>query len=625
MIRFPLFLFFLIPLFTQAQLTNIESYDIKKADGKDCQSLHQKRSMMPADVRFTVIRVENERLLALYINDASWFEVIFSSKNDGFAIDLVSKELFACDNNVPFKSWSHKGYLMPPLYKGNFKDRLIIDEDGSGVIVYGEIPAHLAADNVEANIVFLDNRNFCGYQTIADLDMQGWDLLKTGMYMDTLTREEITDKYKEVYKTLHFTIPFEKNKTEYNPQDIKPLYDSLNISDYNIKKISIQAYTSVEGSYEKNVFLQNKRAESIVKALASYQDVAMESTVKASENWVEFMEDVSQSPYKNLTTLSKEEIKAQLSSNQMLTKLEPLLSRHRKAVIELQLEKKIALLNSNPDDLKKYFDQSIAHRNINEALYLQQIIFYKVTEKNLPDNFINTLEIPEASEFGRLLLNRAAFEYESGEYNEYEALKNFERLLTILPNNNKIQYNICALKLKIWTNGEALIDPVALKKEIEGLRKKGIHENLVKRLLINYHIILSEVHYRKRNYIEKDKSVKYIFDTYKALKLSDADLVNMAKYFSTYSKFDWATNILNARARSIDASEDLLFYYISLTITNPKLTSSSYYRTIMLNALNHNQPRFCELFNTMGYGGISFQLLADEKLKKTYCENCNQP
>jgi len=581
--------------------------------------------MMPADVRFTVIRVENERLLALYINDASWFEVIFSSKNDGFAIDLVSKELFACDNNVPFKSWSHKGYLMPPLYKGNFKDRLIIDEDGSGVIVYGEIPAHLAADNVEANIVFLDNRNFCGYQTIADLDMQGWDLLKTGMYMDTLTREEITDKYKEVYKTLHFTIPFEKNKTEYNPQDIKPLYDSLNISDYNIKKISIQAYTSVEGSYEKNVFLQNKRAESIVKALASYQDVAMESTVKASENWVEFMEDVSQSPYKNLTTLSKEEIKAQLSSNQMLTKLEPLLSRHRKAVIELQLEKKIALLNSNPDDLKKYFDQSIAHRNINEALYLQQIIFYKVTEKNLPDNFINTLEIPEASEFGRLLLNRAAFEYESGEYNEYEALKNFERLLTILPNNNKIQYNICALKLKIWTNGEALIDPVALKKEIEGLRKKGIHENLVKRLLINYHIILSEVHYRKRNYIEKDKSVKYIFDTYKALKLSDADLVNMAKYFSTYSKFDWATNILNARARSIDASEDLLFYYISLTITNPKLTSSSYYRTIMLNALNHNQPRFCELFNTMGYGGISFQLLADEKLKKTYCENCNQP
>jgi hypothetical protein len=452
--------------------------------------------------------------------------------------------------------------------------------------------------------------------------MHGWDLLKTGMYMDTLTREEISDKYKEVSKTLHFEIPFEKNKTEYNPNTIKPLYDSLNISDYNIKKISIQAYTSVEGSYEKNLFLQNKRAESIVKALASYQDVALESEVKANENWVEFLEDISQSPYKHLAALSKDEIKTQLASNQLYVKLEPLLSRHRKAVIELQLEKKIKLLKSSSDDLKKYFSQSIAERNINEALYLQQIIFYKVSEKSLPDNFLNSLELPEASEFGRLLLNRAAFGYESGEYNEYEALKNFEKLLIILPNNNKIQYNICAIKLKIWTNGEALIDQAALKKEIEGLRKKGIHENLVKRLLINYHIILSEIHYRKRNYIEKDKSVKYIFDTYKSLKLADDDLVNMAKYFSTYSKFEWATNILTARARTIDASEDLLFYYIGLTITDFRITGSAFYRTIMLNALNHDQPRFCELFNTMGYGGISFQLLSDEKLKKTYCENC---
>jgi hypothetical protein len=338
---------------SQAQSTNTESYDIKKTDLKECQSFTQKRRMMPHDVRFDIVRLENS-LLALYLNDASWFEAIFDSKNDGFAIDIVSREQFACGNKPSVaKSWSHKGFLLPPLYKTDFKDRLIVSEDGSGVIVYGEIPAHFSPEQIETNIVFLEDRTLCGYQAIYNLDMHGWDLLKTGMYMDTLTREEISDKYKEVSKTLHFEIPFEKNKTEYNPNTIKPLYDSLNISDYNIKKISIQAYTSVEGSYEKNLFLQNKRAESIVKALASYQDVALESEVKANENWVEFLEDISQSPYKHLAALSKDEIKTQLASNQLYVKLEPLLSRHRKAVIELQLEKKIKLLKSSSDDLKK--------------------------------------------------------------------------------------------------------------------------------------------------------------------------------------------------------------------------------------------------------------------------------
>ena len=44
----------------------------------------------------------------------------------------------------------------------------------------------------------------------------------------------------------------------------------------------------------------------------------------------------------------------------------------------------------------------------------------------------------------------------------------------------------------------------------------------------------------------------------------------------------------------------------------------------MLNAYNLNKKRYCELFGPNGKGGITFQLLENEYLRKTYCESCNK-
>jgi len=147
---------------------------------------------------------------------------------------------------------------------------------------------------------------------------------------------------------------------------------------------------------------------------------------------------------------------------------------------------------------------------------------------------------------------------------------------------------------------------------------------LVKRLLINYNIILSELYLEQRRYGDKDFSVKYIYDAYKGLSLKDSDLLNLAKYFCHSSRFDWAEKILEPRAKSLDVSEDVLFYYLSLTIFKANNTKSAAYRVVMLNAINVNHSRFCKLFDPRDKGGVSFQLLKDSYLKNTYCENCNK-
>ena len=83
-----------------------------------------------------------------------------------------------------------------------------------------------------------------------------------------------------------------------------------------------------------------------------------------------------------------------------------------------------------------------------------------------------------------------------------------------------------------------------------------------------------------------------------------------------------ATALIENRVNRIDVDEDLLFYYLNLTIIDEALTQTSDYRSIMLNAFNRNKTRYCRLFNASNDGGVTFQLPEDDYLRDSYCENC---
>jgi hypothetical protein len=608
-----------------AQLTNNETYGIDnpgKNRDKVCRGFYQAYNTLPKEVRVTpVARGDSAHLL---FPDPIWITTLIDSKKDGLAIDLVTKQQFACDNPLPLaKSDIHQGYLLSPLYKNEIMQKMVRHPKGYWSINLGAIPPQFKGEDAELNYLLIKDKNKCYYSTAVNVDFHGWGLLKTGLYYDTLTRDQLKNKFKEVSKVIVFSIPFEKDKAEYKKEDIKPLSDSLNMTDYAIKSITIKAYTSVEGSYERNLSLQNQRAQSMVNALQSYQSEKIESTVSAEENWVEFLSDIATTGYSNFLSMSKVEIKEKLKSTELLSKLEPVLRKHRKAIIEIAMEKRLSYQESNPAALKKFFQENITNHNIDEALYLQSILFYKIKKEEIPEKILNELEIPESIEYSGLLINNIAFLYEEDDSNVFEGISAFKRLEVLFPKNKKIKYNLCALKLRAWLRTELVAEQEELRKEIESLRKIGVPDNLVRRLLINHSIITSEIKLRQKDYVGKDRAVQFIYQSYVPLKLNDADLLSMAKYFATYSKFNWAIQILMPRVNSITVSEDLLFYYLNLTIYDPKFTANKGYRTTMLNGLSRNKKRFCSLFNSVSQGGISFQLLEDKFLKKTFCENCN--
>ncbi len=591
---------------------------------QNCQRCLQIFKQTPKEVQFSIFKDPNNTLY-LQTNSKQWFNQMFQREWDGIAVDIVSKERYKCDLQNLEKS-QIKGHLLKPVYKSSLKKGFKSVDKNLFRARIGKLPASFNNQELEYNILFINNQHLCMYYTVFNVPAYRWDLLDLGMYLDSLAYKSSAmtsqdDLYRLRNKNMKFIIPFEKNKSEYSPEDIRPMYDSLNLTDFNIKRIDIQAYSSVEGSLGHNIELQEQRANSIVKSLQFFQEPNIITKVNSSENWVEFLNDIENTSYSDYKLLSKNEVKAKLVGAEGES-LEPILKNHRKAVINLNLEKidRYAVLSA--PELVKEFNKAVAGDNIEEAGIIQNSLFNRLMAQEVKPDILRDLQIPQQVKYIDLLNNNAAIKTLVDEAYLVIANNELKKLENLAPKNKKIKYNLAALKFKIWKYKVEPIDESAFLKEIKALKNYGIEKGLVDRMLINYYIIKSEDFMRKQDYANKDKMVAAVENLIKGVLFSDSDYLSLGQYLSYYSHYDKATEILQKRVNHIDVDEDLLFYYLNLTLIDKNLTQTDNYRTTMLNAANRNKSRYCKLFNAASDGGVTFQLLEDNYLRNSYCESC---
>lgn len=583
----------------------------------------------PKEVQFGLAADANKDIWFMITNEA-FFDVLFKRASDGIAVDVVPRSLYDCATGAPpVQTRFFKGTLLKPTYLAEMKRSVQRGPNGIAVKV-GHLPTHLASDPYELNLVLLKDRNVCYYNSFYDLDAFRWDLMNMGLYMDSLTYGDRADTSRNTASTrimrrkaLHFTIPFQKNKSTYSPADLQPLYDSLRLTDFTIKRIRIEAYSSVEGPEARNIELQQKRAESIVAALQSFQSPSIETTVQASENWLEFLSDVLLTSHAELATRPRAEVKNALLDHRLAAQLEPILAHHRKALITLELQRKDGLAGLREDQIIRQFEQAIAEKNIARARALQNTVMERIADEELPGDLLDRLEVPAQRDYAALINSRVAFRYfedPRDAFATYTALLDLQRML---PEDAHINYNLCAVKFRVWLQGGSqAVDPAQFKREIEQLRTKGIDEPLVMRMLINHHIVMAEIHMAKGEYARKDECIIYIHKNYKRIPMVAQDLLSLAQYFASFANYDKSIDVVEPQLTDVNASEDLLFYYLNLTIFEPEQTQRDGYRRIMQNAATKNKKRFCDLFAPFGQGGITFQLLDNPYLFSTFCETC---
>lgn len=620
----PTAVFCLAALLLQAQGT----WDIKDPGADKAAKCGECLAVLmgkPKEVQFGLYADENKDIWFV-LNYPEFFDMMFKRGGDGIAVDVVPRSLYACGDAPPRQTSFHKGDLLKPVYLADLKRTRKESPVGAAWKV-GRLPA--TKGDYELNLVILRDRYVCYYSSFYDLARYRWDLLNMGLYMDTLTYGNVSDTTRSSgassilrRKAMHFTIPFEKNKSEYSSADLRPMYDSLRLTDFTIKRIDIEAYSSVEGPETRNLELQQKRAQSIVGALQSFQTPDIRTTVKASENWVEFLRDVLLTSQADLATLPKPEIKKRLLDKRTADQLEPILAHHRKALVTLELTRKDGLAGLSEEQVIRQFEQAIADKNVAKARDLQNTVFERIMDEELPSAFLQKLDVPVQREFAGLLNSRVAFRWFEDPRDALEAYNALLDLKRLLPGDAHVNYNLCAIRFRAWLQGAAItVDPAEFKREIEALRGMGIAEPLVKRMLINHHIIMAEAHMAAGDFAKKDESMKYIHRNYKSIPMSNTDYLSLAQYFASYANYDKAIDVVEPLVATVDADEDLLFYYLNLTIIDPEKTKTAPYRGILLNALNKNKPRYCGLFDAFGKG-ITFQLLDDPVLFKTYCESC---
>ncbi|MFB0923948.1 MAG: hypothetical protein QMB65_01490, partial [Vicingaceae bacterium] len=217
-------------------IKNPEESSIAQKCG-ECLSVMQN---LPPEVSFGFY-LEGRKIYFM-MTDKRYFDLLFKKGMDGIAVDIVTKSQFPCnEENQLANSPINMGKLLEPVYFKDFKKELLIGENGQIGVFVGQLPEIYSSQDYELNLLILKNGNMCYYQIFSDLPRARWGLLEMGLYRDSIMNNESlsggestinsTERVKRLNKTMKFVIPFEKGKSEYAPEDIKPLYDSLQLTD----------------------------------------------------------------------------------------------------------------------------------------------------------------------------------------------------------------------------------------------------------------------------------------------------------------------------------------------------------------------------------------------------------
>jgi hypothetical protein len=607
------------------QLAAQKSVPVTDQRGSDeCSACETLIMQKPKEVLFGVNTLQNGDVY-FSMDNINWFKKIFQNDLYGVAVDIISEDRYNCQVIEDPKALPPKGILLPTVFR---KELLSKNEstDGGVYVKVGSIPSHEMNRKIEGNLIIVNYNKICHYTEFVNISRVGLDLLPMGLFANTLTKADnfFNDSlgvftYSEKKQII---IPFKKATSTYDQAALKKAYDSLKLERYRIQKIEIRAYSSVEGPETLNMQLMRKRGEAMIQFLKLNKSALKRSSVLTAENWLDFFSDIEGTAFDSLRSFSKSEIKRKLTESTLAKKIEPILAKERKAVAVLYLEPKSSRPIHLDVPLDAAFKLAIQKKRFKDASAIQKDVIEQIADNKLPSEYLEKLEVPKTKECFSLLNDREVYKYLFQLTFESEALDNFLQLQKLDPQNGHINYNISALKLIAKKLGYDNLLQNTLLQEIGLLTKQGIHQSLVNRMRVNYYILKCEDFMRQLDYEAKDTTLELIHDIYDSLEVSDEDVYSLARYYSQYSHNHWALEIITPRIDKIDASEDLIFYYINLLFYHPSEYDSEAFKKASLNAINLNRKRYCHFFSPADKGGASMQLLDYKSIRNLWCQNC---
>lgn len=436
-------------------------------------------------------------------------------------------------------------------------------------------------------------------------------------------------------KDYQFDFFFQKGKSAYKYQDLKPALDSLTDDEFIVTEIEINAYSSVEGNDEINKEIQEKRAQSIVEAFATKSKLKVAPLVASHSSWEKFKVQIeTDSTLSDLRGYSDQQLKDSLQQKDFVAQLEPLLKMQRFAEVKIS-----TLYDLNDSTIQKYVVQEYNRFQsklkefeeplgpgyfaiLDTQLAMQTFAFRGIKEGRIHDQIFNEFEDPSMKYQVALYNNLYVYQEQLGvDYGiDHEDLSSYADLNSFSPT---LAFNYLKKAVKDW---DGVQSPRGIKmKDWGSIYSTLIYElpnriDEVEQLNINYLFKAAKYYFEKDDWNNKNEAAAWIFDFYSKKKITEEHALKLAKGFAYIQVYAAAYAILQPFYET-SKNEELLALASKLSYSNPlESKSEEYVNELIALRKRMTQQNWCSMF--VGPCNISFQVMDSEAMRNFYCEEC---
>ncbi|NOZ48224.1 MAG: hypothetical protein GXO79_15825 [Chlorobi bacterium] len=613
-----------IPYYASFFSNNIRhAYGYLPYDEKECLRVNKIKNI---DALYSGLYIKNNEIYLSLPNNKLLKKVLTNGK-DRLAVDIIPQKLYTCESeNLIDNNQLNKGILIKGLNKNQISRKNQANDKSKSIEVklgslkyIQDLSGYRKIDSIaELNLYVIKNKHIC---KIITPSFNEFNKIKqnnsSGLLADTSLTESIDYIENELFRktsSLIFNIPFRKNKYEYKKSDIEPIIQALHEPKFQIKNIKITAFSSIEGSEKNNIFLQNARAQSIVKVFQKLYSDSLNYTINTSNSWEQFKLDVFNTEFDTIAGMQKSEALNYISKNKLMNKLEPLLQKERYAHVELEILYD-TITTSKEELIVNKINKYIKQNYVEKAELIHKYFIKEIINGKYKGIRIHDIKIPDKPKFAKIRMNQLWLEKYIAKEWLYESDFHFiEHLHEQNSNDFYILYN--------WIYSSVLfmqkINLVQIKKiyeEIDTLNTFHISTNLVSALKFRMLLIENKYTIEYGSQKEKIKKLKEI----ESFISNENEAIEIAKILAASADYDYAIELLAKYIGLPNTSVNLLFTFITLCSHERKMLNTKLFEIAVKQILIINPTFFCNLLKS---NKITFQVLENPIIKKLYCSKC---
>lgn len=595
--------------------TEIEDFELKPENDKKCKNCDK-----PLGKDFFEIVRSGDSIYFISDRKKHVKKVLRNPFTDGLAFDVVTKSQFACD--YPNKINGLKavtGEMQAPVYRKSFYKKGNVFRRKYVQILLGTIPQEYRDSLIEYNLIVLKKKRTCTNYVQYDILLKADINLELDYELDTLTRLITREKKDTINKRIYF----DKSNAKASLDDLQQLNDTLTKFESTIQKAKIEGFSSVEGSFETNKQLYQKRAENIMSLLSNFVTDSSKIDILTEENWELFKTDIKNTEFEPLAKLSLEKLKDTIQSSDLSARLEPILKNHRYADLTLytSYQEKV---NITPEKLNELYAQYLKDEDLKQLKSLQVNHFNLVQSGAMFPSSLTDVDFPISNKYSELRVNAAVLRYNVDSIQKYL----YEELIQIWltdENNKLVNTNLKIIEFHMNLSNGSFKD---LVKGYNDLKSFGNMDRIAKsKLLLQMGMFIDAIEIQNRAK-RRTNCAPYLKKIVKKAKLSNEEIFQVARYYYYVGDREFAYDLTRKIIDESNAVEDYVFFLKLLILYEDEIDRRKYIK-YFLKVQEMDPENFCKYFipptdknEQTSDTYLNFQILEDKKIKQIYCDHC---